>query len=116
MCLVVVDLQPFSIVSHSGMRKMLDTWKPGVGGQEEVKQAFDHIVTTCKQSVKEVIASLVSQGLHFTMTGDVWKIAGPVRRTYQILFVHFVDEKWQRHDMFVWVVELELVGGGVCYW
>ena len=106
-CLVVVDLQPFSIVSHSGMRKMLDTWKPGVGGQEEVKQAFDHIVTTCKQRVKEVIASLVSQGLHFTMTGDVWKTAGPVRRTYHVLFVHFVDEKWQRHDMCVGVVELE---------
>ena len=68
-CLVVRDLQPFSIVSHSGMRKM----HPGVGGQEEVKQAFDHIVTTCKQKVKEVIASLVSQGLHVTMTGDVWK-------------------------------------------
>ena len=50
MCLVVVDLQPFSIVSHSGMRKMLDSWKPGVGGQEEVKQAFDHIVTTCMQT------------------------------------------------------------------
>ena len=32
--------------------------------------------------MKEVIASLVSQGLHFTMTGDVWKTAGPVRRTY----------------------------------
>jgi hypothetical protein len=86
---------------------MLDSWKPGVGGQEEVKQAFDHIVTTCKQSVKKVIASLVSQGLHVTMTGDVWKTAGPVRRTYHVLLVHFVDEKWQRHDMCVGVVELE---------